>query len=145
MYGASPSTFAAVTGLKFEKATRFIEELVSIRSRNSGKAQSRLRFKMTTCPTTFHEIPDAILLAERLGLDDARFNFDWFVDDFVKRYKNEFVARIWDLTNEVLNCASIPVDTTSLVKYGFVRGKKTLATVSSALNARRNEEHFRNA
>lgn len=140
LYGASPGTFSAVTGLKLEKAIAFIEELVALRARPENTRHPTLHFKMTTCPTTFHEIPDAIRLGDRLKADNVRFAFDYYVSDFVNRYRNEFLARIWDRTNEAIADVSIPVHTKTLEKFGFRRGGRVLPQVSAQLNARRQQK-----
>lgn len=143
MYGASHSTFQAVTGLKFEKATDFIEHLVSLRDRKGRAEELTLAFKMTTCPTTFHELPDAVELADRLKVDSARFAFDAFVHKFVARYNNEFTARIWDRLNDAIDNARIEVHTKNVEAFGFVRGPKVLKSRSAEINAIRHDAHFK--
>ena len=134
LYGGSAGTFEAVTGLKFEKAIAFIEELVAVRDRKGRSKDLTLALKMTTTPTTFHEIPDVILLADRLGVDNVRFSFDFkTVSSFLEKTENEFIARVWDRTNDAIDQVSVPVETKELVARGFERGRKVAKEVGEKM------------
>ena len=125
LYGASPSTFSAVTGLNFDIAIKFIKKLVELRESRDEFKDKEFMFKMTTCPTTFHEIPDFCYLGKELKVDSVRFALDYHIGPFLKRYNNEFLARIWHRLNQAIDTLNdVQIIYNSLKPYGFKRNSE---------------------
>lgn len=149
LYGATEQSFWAVTGMRFDSAINFITTLAKKRTTSKRSKSLELKGKFLLTPTTFHEIPLACEILANSGVDNVRFNADYGypMDDFVKRYDNEFTARIWLRLNEVLDAIDIPVAYESLERFGFSRQPRDKALLtfkekSLALNKQREKQYF---
>jgi len=98
---ATKNTYELISqGMYFNKVIDTIKKLVHLNKQNFSKTKIKLHY--TIIPENFHEIPDAILLADALGCDEISFSYDPSLEDFL--LKNPLLkVRIQKKINKLIN------------------------------------------
>ena len=91
---------------------------------SSGQNARSVAFVVT--PITFHEIPNAIALAEQLDIDILNFVFADEIWPFLELYNNEFLVRVRGAVYKALNKTKVVISGLSELNqagYNFIEAE----------------------
>ena len=86
--GTTSEIEKAVSGLSLDRKIDFMKSLIQARNEYDYQGREGLKVGMlfTVTPSSFHQIPDVVPLAENLGAERLVFGFDHYVTAFMAQY-----------------------------------------------------------
>ena len=86
--GTTSEIEKAVSGLSLDRKIDFMKSLIQARNEYDyqGREGPKVGMFFTITPSSFHQIPDVIPLAENLGAERLVFNLDYYVTAFMAQY-----------------------------------------------------------